>query len=135
MSDLTNSSQIRQTFPSPPGSFPPGAAGKLRSVNVRRGRSHSYADLRFPSKSPSNRQLNHQRTLLNGAVEVDDASIFISPPNDPAKMPTSATATALMMINKQYNDNPAACLPPIFNHHQQNTKSLSFYQKRCVNHT
>jgi hypothetical protein len=140
MSDLTNSNQIRQTFNSPQVSFPPTTVSKLRSSNVRRGRSQSHADLRLPSKSPSNRQpQQRQRPSLNGAVDIDDSSIFISPSNDQttsslSNMPTSATTTALMMINKQYANNPAPCLPHIMNHHQHNTKSISFYQKRYSEH-
>lgn len=135
MSDLTSSSQIRQTFHTPPVSFPPTVVTKVRTGNVRRGRSQSHADFRLPSKSLSNRQLQQQqRTLLNGTVDIDDSSIFISPSNDDTKMPTSATETALMMINKQYTDNSAPCLPHIINH-QNNTKSISFYQKRYSNNT
>ena len=131
MSDLGSSSQIRQSFHAPPVTYPPAAINKLRTANVRRGRSHSHADIRLPSKSPSNRQLQplQQRNSLNGPVDIGDSSVFISPSNDNTKMPASATATALMMINKQYTNNPTSYLPHIINN-QNNTKTMSFYQKR-----
>jgi hypothetical protein len=36
----------------------------------------------------------------------------------------------LMMINKQYSNNPSSSLLFISNHHQHNTRKISFYDKR-----
>lgn len=122
---------------SPSVSIPSASVSKLRSVNVRRGRSQSHADLNLSSKCSSIRQTQHQRTLLNDINNIDDSSISSNGHTTPtlSKTPISATATALMMINKQYTNSPSPCLPHILNHHQHNTKSMSFYQKRYSEHT
>lgn len=132
---LTNSNQIRQSFIGP--SSISVTKTRTTAANVRRGRSQSYADLHLPSKFSPTRHASPQRTVFNDAIQVDDSSIFLPPSNEQltatlGKTPLSATATALMMINKQYT---APCLPPVITHHQPNTKSMSFYQKRFSNHT
>ena len=139
MSDLAN--PIRQTFNSSAAVLSPATVTKVRTGNVRRGRSQSYVDLHLPSKFSSFRQPSQQRLSVNSIIDSDNCSIEIPPSNGQSaaavltKMPVSATTTALMMINKEYIPHPSACLPPIINHHQQHTKSISFYQKRCSNHT
>jgi len=109
---------------------------KLRSANVRRGRSQSQADLHFSSKCSTSRQSQLQRNSLSGLFDISNSpspSILIPSPND-HNTPISATTTALMMINKQYSNTPSPCLPPIANHQQHNTKNMPFYQKRYSNH-
>jgi hypothetical protein len=116
---------------------------KIRPGNVRRGRSQSQADLHLPSKFSSTRQSQHQRTSLNALIDNGNSPspcILIPSSNGHntptvSKTPVSATTTALMMINKQYSNNPLPRVPPITNHHQNNTKNISFYQKRESNHT
>ena len=135
MSTITNSNQIRSTFNASSISVTKARTG----MNIRRGRSQSYADLHLPSKMTSIRHASPQRPLFND--DIDDPSIFLSPSPDHltpslGKSPISATATALMMINKQYTNSPLSCLPPVVGHHQpQHTKTMSFYQKRFSNHT
>jgi len=141
MSDVTNSSHVRQTFYSPLIPSSSTIVTRLRANNVRRGFSQSQADLYLSSKLFLSCQSQNQRTSLNGVIDIDNShSPSILTPcsngqNTPtlSKTPISATTTALMMINKQYSNSTTPCLPPIINHHPHNTKSVSFYEKRHSN--
>lgn len=138
MSTITNSNQIRPTFNGSSISVAKSRTG----INIRRGRSQSYADLHLSQKFSSMRHPSPQRPSFTDGLNIDDPSIFLPPTSDDhlssslGKGPISATATALMMINKQYTNSPMPCLPPVVGHHQpQHTKTMSFYQKRYSNHT
>lgn len=142
ISDVSNSNQIRQTFNSPSAASSSTIVAKLRPSNVRRGRSQSQADLYLSSKLSLTRQTQHPRSSLNGLIDTGNSpspSIIIPYTNghktpNLSKTPISSTTTALMMINKQYSNNSSTSLPPITNHHQHNTKTISFYEKRHCNH-
>ena len=137
MSTITNSNQIRPTFI---GSSSISVTKARTGYPIRRGRSQSYADLHLPSKFSPTRHASPQRTVFNDSINIDDPSIFLPTTTDQltatlGKTPLSATATALMMINKQYTATPSPCVPPVIAHQPPHTKSMSFYQKRSSNHT
>ena len=137
MSTVINSNTIRPTFN---GSSSISVTKARTGNSIRRGRSHSYADLHLQPKFSSTRHPSPQRTVFNDAINVDDSSLFLPPSHDQltatlGKTPLSATATALMMINKQYTGAPSPCVPPVITHHQTHPKSMTFLQKRFSNHT
>ena len=137
MSDLSDSSRIRQTYNSSSIST---SSTKSRPSNVRLGRSQSQAELPFASKFSLSRQQQHQRTILNGSIDVDvshtpPVSVPSSNDHNTPKMPPSSTTTALMMINKQYSSNSSTYVPTMSNHQQNNTKKIPLHDKRHSNNT
>lgn len=116
--DSTNSNIARPTAIAAmsPASSSPSLLNKNRSIRTRLGRSQSQSIFPISSKYPTQVQ---QKSLVNGT---DDHSFTtVSNTHDPTKQPTS-TATALMMINKQYPDTT------------NNPKSMTFYEKRQINY-
>lgn len=99
MLDLTNSSQIRQTFKSPPVSFSFTAVTKY-------DRETFGADLHPFIES----LINSSTAASTNFIDVDNSSMLVSSSNGhtkPALSKTliSVTTTALLMINKQYTNN------------------------------